>query len=106
MSKEYPCVHYKLDGICEKYSTDGVTSYCVQGPCQDEMPSNADRIRAMSDEEMATDDTVPVVKCRECKCHKPIDYCIKHKQTGWFDDDFCSRGQRKGAARGKRQRSI
>lgn len=53
MSKEYPCVHYKLDGICEKYSTDSVTSYCVQGPCPDVAPSNADRIRAMSDEELA-----------------------------------------------------
>ncbi len=38
---------------------------------------------------------VPVVRCRECKYHKPIDYCTKHKQTGWFNDDFCSRGQRK-----------
>ena len=38
---------------------------------------------------------VPVVRCRECKYHKPIDYCEKHAQTGWFDDDFCSRGQRK-----------
>lgn len=28
---------------------------CVQGPCPDEAPSNADRIRAMSDEEMATE---------------------------------------------------
>ena len=37
----------------------------------------------------------PVVRCRECKYHKPIDYCEKHKQTGWFSDDFCSRGQRK-----------
>lgn len=42
-------------------------------------------------------DVVPVVRCRECKYHKPIDYCTKHKQTGWFDDDFCSRGQSKGA---------
>ncbi len=40
---------------------------------------------------------VPVVRCRECKYHKPIDYCTKHKQTGWFDDDFCSRGQSKEA---------
>ena len=42
-----------------------------------------------------TIDAVPVVRCRECKYHKPIDYCTKHKQTGWFNDDFCSRGQRK-----------
>lgn len=40
---------------------------------------------------------VPVVRCWACKYHKPIDYCTKHKQTGWFDDDFCSYGQRKEA---------
>lgn len=39
-----------------------------------------------------TIDAVPVVRCRECRYHKPIDYCTKHKQTGWFDDDFCSYG--------------
>ena len=44
---------------------------------------------------------VPVVRCQECKYHKPIDYCTKHKQTGWFDDDFCSRGQRKEAEHGR-----
>ena len=42
-----------------------------------------------------TVDAVSVVRCRECKYHKPIDYCTKHKQKGWFNDDFCSRGQRK-----------
>ena len=46
---------------------------------------------------LPTIDAVPVVRCRECKYHKPIDYCTKHKQTGWFDDDFCSYGQRKEA---------
>ena len=40
-------------------------------------------------------DAVPVVRCRECKYHKPIDYCTKHKQTGWFDDNFCSYGRRR-----------
>ena len=53
MSREYPCIYHKLDGSCEKYSTDGVTSYCVQGPCPHETPSNADRIRAMDDETLA-----------------------------------------------------
>lgn len=36
MSLEYPCVYYKPGGLCEKYSTDGITSYCVQGPCPDQ----------------------------------------------------------------------
>lgn len=52
MSLEYPCIYYKPGGLCEKYSTDGITSYCVQGPCPDQSLSNADCIRAMSDEEL------------------------------------------------------
>ena len=52
MSLEYPCVYYKPGGLCEKYSTDGITSYCVQGPCPDQSLSNSDRIRAMNDEEL------------------------------------------------------
>ena len=53
MSREYPCIHYKHDGVCAKYSANGDLSYCVQGPCPDETPSNADRIRAMSDADLA-----------------------------------------------------
>ena len=52
MSIEYPCIYWS-DGMCKKLSDDKVTSWCVEGPCGDKMPSNADRIRAMSDEELA-----------------------------------------------------
>lgn len=51
MSIEYPCVYWS-DGICKKLSDDKVTSWCVEGPCGGQRPSNADRIRAMSDEEL------------------------------------------------------
>lgn len=53
MSIIYPCVYCTEDGHCKKYSDDEVTSWCVQGPCKDERPSNADKLRAMSDEELA-----------------------------------------------------
>ena len=53
MSRLYPCVYCTEDGYCKKYSDDEVTSWCVQGPCKDEKPSNADRIRSMTDEELA-----------------------------------------------------
>ena len=53
MSKLYPCVYCTEDGYCKKYSDDEVTSWCVQSPCKDEKPSNADRIRSMNDEELA-----------------------------------------------------
>jgi len=52
MSKLYPCVYCTEDGYCKKYSDEEVTSWCVQGPCENERPSNADRIRAMTDEEL------------------------------------------------------
>ena len=51
MSIEYPCVHFDK-GKCKKFSDDKVTSWCVEGPCIEQMLSNADRIRAMSDEEL------------------------------------------------------
>ena len=43
MSKIYPCVYCTEDGYCKKYSDDEVTYWCVQSPCKDEKPSNADR---------------------------------------------------------------
>ena len=52
MSLECPCIYYKPDGICAKHSGNGSLSYCVQGPCPDETPSNANIIRRMSDEEL------------------------------------------------------
>lgn len=55
MSTEYPCVYFEKDGKCRKFSDDTTTSYCVLGPCPEQKRSNADRIRAMSDEEMATE---------------------------------------------------
>ena len=51
MSKDYPCVYWN-DGKCKKFSDDKVTSWCVEGPCVEQILSNADRIRAMSDEEL------------------------------------------------------
>ena len=52
MSIDYPCVHWDK-GKCEKFSDDKVTSWCVDGPCASQTPSNADKIRSMSDEELA-----------------------------------------------------
>ena len=52
MSRECGCVHYN-NGKCKKFSDDEVTSWCIEGPCKYKTPSNADRIRAMSDEELA-----------------------------------------------------
>lgn len=53
MSKEYPCIHWD-GGKCKAFSDERVTSWCVESPCDAQRMSNADRIRAMSDEELAT----------------------------------------------------
>ena len=54
MSSEYPCIYFEKDGKCRKFSDDyRFVSYCVMGPCPEQKLSNADRIRAMSDEELA-----------------------------------------------------
>ena len=52
MSIDYPCVHWDK-GKCEKFSDDDITSWCVWNPCASQTPSNADRIRSMSDKELA-----------------------------------------------------
>ena len=53
MSSEYPCIYFEKDWKCRKFSDDTVISYCVMGPCSEQKLSNADRIRAMTDEELA-----------------------------------------------------
>ena len=53
MSSEYPCIYFEKDGKCRKFSDDTVISYCVMGPCSEQKLSTADRIRDMSDEELA-----------------------------------------------------
>ena len=53
MSREYPCIYFEKDGVCRKFTDDTYISYCVMGPCPEQKLSNADRIRVMSDEDMA-----------------------------------------------------
>lgn len=49
------CVYRTTDDKCEFYSDygKGIVSYCDFDDCEEKKPSNADRIRAMSDEELA-----------------------------------------------------
>ena len=53
MSVEYPCIYFEKNGRCRKFSDDTAVSYCAMGPCPEQTLSNADHIRAMSDEELA-----------------------------------------------------
>ena len=62
MSREYPCIYFEKDGKCRKFSDDTAISYCVMGPCSEQKISNADRIRATSDEVLA------MLLCRIMDC--------------------------------------
>ena len=46
------CYYRTDDGMCRKFTDDKYTSYCVDGPCPHDTPTNADKIRGMSDEEL------------------------------------------------------
>lgn len=53
MSRWYPCIYCTEDLHCTKYADDDCESWCVLGPCTAETPSNGDKIRRMTDEELA-----------------------------------------------------
>lgn len=66
------CIYRTTDNQCEKFSDPvrNTLSWCVgDEPCEARMISNADKIRAMSDEELA--ENVIVVKAPTDYCHGP-----------------------------------
>ena len=79
------CYYRTDDGKCRKFTDDKYTSYCVDGPCPDDTPTNADKIRGMSDEELAgwlVDATVCERVCDEDEyCHG--NECVK-RVTDWL----------------------
>lgn len=64
------CIYRTEDGKCKKFSVGGVLSFCyLDGTCDCQISSNADRVRGMSDEELADYHT------KMCGCppgHDPI----------------------------------
>ncbi len=48
------CIYRTEENKCKQFSVGGVMSFCyLDGTCDCQIPSNADRIRAMTDEELA-----------------------------------------------------
>lgn len=66
MSRRYPCIYCTEDLHCTKYSDDDCESWRVLGPCTAETPSNGDKIRRMTDEELA-EWIETIADCRMCK---------------------------------------
>jgi len=74
MSREYPCVHFEK-GLCRLFTDAEVVSHCLRGPCKQQQLSNADRIRAMSDEELCKF----LGECKFCDiCEEGCDNCAYH----------------------------
>ena len=93
MSKDYPCIYWN-DGKCKKFSDDKVTSWCVWSPCASQTPSNADRIRSMSDEELAVFldgfssrciDCAEDAKNQSCPIYKEGYYCRPQEIMEWLN---------------------
>lgn len=69
MSHKYPCIYYD-NGKCQKFSDDHYTAWCDFDSCESRTPSNGDRIRVMSDEELMRlhyGGGIP-----HCKAKKPV----------------------------------
>lgn len=76
------CYYRTDDGKCRKFTDDKYTSYCVDGPCPDDTPTNADRIRGMSDEELA-EWILQLVDCdKENVMCNPTEYKLSGKCNG------------------------
>ena len=65
MSLEYPCIYYYGGGLC-RYGGEDPANICVLCPCPYETPSNGDRIRTMSDEELAVFLDGLTCDCADC----------------------------------------
>ena len=88
-----PCVYWN-DGKCKKFSDDIVTSWCVEGPCTSETPSNADRIRSMSDEELAEFLThINPTNCKDCAFSHG--WRCQPDRDDYSDFEKCKEGRRR-----------
>lgn len=72
MSLEYPCIYFRENGLCSYGGDLSDANICVFGPCDNETPSNGDKLRRMSDEELAEWLTYPVCKHADCALKCPV----------------------------------
>ena len=81
------CIYRTRSDLCMKFTTEQSISFCVGKKCQDRKESNADRIRSMTDEELAntiTDDLCDRV------CHSPLS-CDGNCETqvlAWLKQEY------------------
>ena len=73
MSKEYPCIYFEEDGLCRKFADGRGKVYCAMEQCPHQKESNADKFRAMSDEELAH----MIIRFEPC-----TDICLNEYENG------------------------
>lgn len=79
------CIYRNKSDVCMKYTTDEATSFCVGRNCRDRKESNSDRIRRMTDEELAEfmchNVSNGTVNCAFCAV---AEFC-RMGHNGWID---------------------
>ena len=81
------CIYRTRSDLCMKFTTEQSVSFCVGKKCPDRKESNADRIRSMTDEELAntiTDDLCDRV------CHSPLscDVNCETQVLAWLKQEY------------------
>lgn len=81
------CIYKTKDGECDLYSEGGkYHAWCEMDGCDGRKLSNGDRIRAMSDEELATLLLHRVDRNGDCPVSKATKYCKQHECVKcWLD---------------------
>lgn len=83
------CIYRNKFDVCMKYTTDKATSFCVGRNCRDRKPSNSDRIREMTDEELARMLASGCHETRECPtiCDPtyPYDEVVESCEKCWLE---------------------
>lgn len=87
------CIYRTKDNECDLYAEGGkYQAFCDLENCKDRRQSNADRIRSLSDEELAEflERKTPWYRCDNCKWESCKDCCLdwlKKEVEGETDED-------------------
>lgn len=84
------CIYRTRSDLCMKFTTEQSVSFCVGKKCPDRKESNADRIRSMTDEELARFISCPENNDWRTICFKDDD-CLTCK-TKWLRQEAVDNG--------------
>ena len=73
------CIYRTQSDLCKLYTKDDTISFCEGEDCPDRKQSNADRIRSMTDEELAVMIALPYLASPP--------WCSEHRTCPYISDD-------------------